>query len=164
MLITITMIKNWKWSILSVMMMGILFISSHTPYQQQDMKPFFKDYVTLSQEDLPQVEFTYDGSLVTPSEPYQYVEFFIRKAAHVVSFGLLTLLCVMAFKERGRHPSLLLGSLSGFGYALFDEFHQSLVKGRTGHLIDVFIPDTLGILLAALLYMIVNRFHLKKSR
>ncbi len=146
------------------MMMGILFISSHTPYQQQDMKPFFKDYVTITQDDLPQIEFMYDGTLVTPSVPYQYVEFFIRKSAHVVSFGLLTLLCVLAFKERGRQPSLLFGSLSAFAYALFDEFHQSLVKGRTGHLIDVFIPDTLGILLAALLYMIVNQFHLKKSR
>lgn len=161
---TITVIMNWKWSILSIMMMGILFISSHTPYQQQDMKPFFRDYVTLTQDDLPQVEFTYDGTLVTPTQPYQYVEFFIRKAAHVASFGLLAFLSVMAFRERGHQQHLLLGSFTAFAYAMVDEFHQSLVKGRTGHLIDVFIPDTLGILLAAFLFIIVRHIHTKKSR
>ncbi|WP_205665317.1 VanZ family protein [Pseudalkalibacillus hwajinpoensis] len=160
----ITFIMNWKWFILSIMMMGILFISSHTPYQQQDMKPFFRDYVTLTKENLPQVEFTYDGTLVTPSQPYQYVEFFIRKGAHVASFGLLAFLSVMAFRERGQHQHLLLGSFTAFAYALFDEFHQSLVKGRTGHLIDVLIPDTSGIFLAAFLFTIVQRFKMKKPR
>ncbi|WP_347548743.1 VanZ family protein [Pseudalkalibacillus hwajinpoensis] len=143
-----TFFTYWKWPILALIMMGVLFISSHTPYQEQDLKPFFKDFITITENDLPDVEFTYDGALVTPSEPYQYVEFFLRKAAHVGSFGLLAFFCVMTFKKRSYGP--IYGSLVAFGYAMFDEFHQSLIEGRTGHLIDVLVPDTMGILITFL--------------
>ncbi len=157
-------IARWKWSILTIVMMGILFISSNTPYQEQDMKPFFKDFVTITETNLPPIEFTYDGSLVTPTKPYEYVEFFIRKSAHVASFGILALVSILAFKENKRTRSILLGSAIAFSYALFDEFHQSLIQGRTGHLIDVFVPDTLGILLTLLGFKMIDSIRLSKSK
>ena len=158
-------ITKRKWSFLALMMMTILFLSSHTPYQKQDMKPFFKGMIAIEEEDLPPITFTYDGVLVTPSAPYQYVEFFLRKGAHVASFALLAFLCIMAAKEFKRQKTIFLGSIIAFLYALFDEFHQSQVEGRTGHLIDVFVPDTLGIVLTFLLFFIFSRKeHAKEPR
>ncbi|MCA0991582.1 VanZ family protein [Pseudalkalibacillus hwajinpoensis] len=150
-------ITKRKFSFLAIAMMVILFISSHTPYQKQDVKPFFKGMVSIQEEDLPPIAFTYDGALVTPSAPYEYVEFFLRKGAHVVSFGLLAFLCIMALKEQNKKAPIFLGSILAFLYALFDEFHQSLVEGRTGHLIDVFVPDLLGILLILMLFLIFSQ-------
>ena len=142
---------------MAIAMMIILFLSSHTPYQKQDMKPFFKGMITIQEENLPPIAFTYDGALVTPSAPYEYVEFFLRKGAHVASFALLAFLCIMALKEHHRKTPVLFGSGMAFLYALFDEFHQSLVKGRTGHLIDVFVPDTFGILITLMLFLIYSQ-------
>ncbi len=153
-----------KWFSLALLMMIILFVSSNTPYQKQDMKPFFKGMISIQEEDLPPIEFTYDGALVTPSAPYQYVEFFLRKGAHVASFGLLAFLCIMAWKESNRKASLILGSLTAFLYALFDEYHQSLVEGRTGHLIDVLVPDSLGIVLTFMAFVIISRRKSKAAR
>ncbi|MCA0172819.1 VanZ family protein [Bacillus sp. RAR_GA_16] len=158
-------ITKRKWAFLALTMMTILFISSHTPYQKQDVKPLFKGIIVIEEDDLPQIAFTYDGVRVTPSAPYQYVEFFIRKGAHVASFALLAFLCTMAAREFKRQKTIFLGSIIAFLYALFDEFHQSLVEGRTGHLIDVFVPDTLGIVLTFLLFLIFSRTeHAKEPR
>jgi VanZ family protein len=158
-------ITKRKFSFLAIAMMIILFISSHTPYQKQDMKPFFKGMITIQEENLPPIAFTYDGALVTPSAPYEYVEFFLRKGAHVASFALLAFLCIMALKEHNRKAPVLFGSGMAFLYALFDEFHQSLVAGRTGHLIDVFVPDTFGILITFMLFLIFSRTeHGKQPR
>ncbi len=150
-------ITKRKWTFFALMMMSILFISSHTPYQKQDVKPLFKGMITIEEEDLPPIAFTYDGVRVTPSAPYQYVEFFIRKGAHVASFALLAFLCIKASKEFQRSNAIFLGAMIAFLYALFDEFHQSRVEGRTGHLIDVFVPDTIGIVLTLLLFWIFSR-------
>ncbi|WP_270180148.1 VanZ family protein [Alkalihalobacillus sp. CinArs1] len=156
--------KRWIWLILASLMMIILFLSSNTPYQNQDVKPLFKEWITIEQKDLPQIEFRYDGALVTPSEPYRYVEFFLRKGAHVVSFGLLTFFWILFFMKRYTlRKSLYFGFLLAFLYALFDEYHQSLIPNRTGHLIDVFIPDTLGMVLACLLILILSLIKNKKA-
>jgi VanZ family protein len=159
-------ITKRKFSFLAIAMMIILFISSHTPYQKQDMKPFFKGMITIQEKNLPPIAFTYDGALVTPSAPYEYVEFFLRKGAHVASFALLAFLCIMALKEHNRKAPVLFGSGMAFLYALFDEFHQSLVAGRTGHLIDVFVPDTFGILITLMLFLIFShkKKHVQKPR
>ena len=151
---------------MAIAMMIFLFYSSNTPYQKQDMKPFFKGMITIEEENLPPLSFTYDGVLVTPSAPYEYVEFFLRKGAHVASFGLLAFLCIMALKEQNKKAPIFFGSILAFLYALFDEFHQSLVEGRTGHLIDVFVPDLIGILFTVMLFLIFffTKQHMKKPR
>lgn len=151
---------------MAIAMMLILFLSSNTPYQKQDVKPFFKGIITIEEENLPPITFTYDGALVTPSAPYDYVEFFLRKGAHVASFALLAFFCIMALKEQDRKAPIFFGSILAFLYALFDEFHQSLVEGRTGHLIDVFVPDLFGILLTLMLFLIFlqRKQHMKKPR
>lgn len=152
------------WLLLALLMMTILFISSNTPYQNQDVKPLFREWITITQEDLPQIEFIYDGALVTPSQPYNYVEFFLRKSAHVVSFGLLAFFWMMFFKRKySKRMALFFGFALAFLYALFDEFHQSLIPNRSGHLIDVLVPDTLGIVLASFAFLMVASITQKEK-
>lgn len=87
----------------------------------------------------------------------------LRKLAHMISYGLLTLLWWRALAPlTGRAlPAAILISLV---YAMSDEYHQSFVEGRVGSPVDVAI-DTAGIAMAAALVRsgkltrIGERFH-----
>jgi VanZ family protein len=138
---------------LSLLWMAVIFYKSGQSYGEQDLRPLLRSLIS---EDallflLPNIEFLYDGGLVTYKEPYSMLEFFIRKAAHVTEFFILCFLYLRTFaattlKRRVALPaSALLAAL----YAASDEWHQSFVPNRTGHAIDVYV-DSFGILLAVL--------------
>jgi VanZ family protein len=69
----------------------------------------------------------------------------LRKAAHVVVFGVLAVLVLRAIRseQRPRRADLVLAWLVTFAYACSDEWHQSFVDGRVGHPSDVAI-DMVG--------------------
>ncbi|MGC8856094.1 MAG: VanZ family protein [Anaerolineae bacterium] len=69
-----------------------------------------------------------------------------KKSGHVLGYGLLALSYWSALSFRRERGGLawLLTVL----YALSDEFHQSFVAGRHASLLDVFLFDNLGALLA----------------
>lgn len=75
-------------------------------------------------------------------------DFWLRKAAHVTVFAILTYLVVRALSPRPSRASLLIAVVIALSYAVLDEWHQTWVLGRTGTLRDVGI-DALGIFLAA---------------
>jgi len=83
------------------------------------------------------------------------VEFFLRKAAHVSEYAVLSVLLYRAFvntvfqSRRALSAGIVL--LSCVAYAASDEFHQSFVPSRTASLRDVMI-DVFGATLAVLLY------------
>ena len=83
------------------------------------------------------------------------VEFFVRKAAHVLEYAVLAILLYRAFvhtvfqSRRALSAGIVL--LSCAAYAASDEFHQSFVPSRTASLRDVLI-DVCGATLAVLLY------------
>ena len=78
------------------------------------------------------------------------VDFITKKAGHVTEYGVLAFLLWRAISKGRGWPAL-----PSFGgaftlsllYAISDEFHQTLVPGRTGRLSDVGF-DALGMLLA----------------
>ncbi len=77
-------------------------------------------------------------------------DFFLRKAAHAVEFGVLTLLVARAFRraERWDAKRALAGALViSVLYAFSDELHQTFVPGRSAALRDVGV-DALGIVAA----------------
>ena len=84
-----------------------------------------------------------------------WVEFFLRKAAHVSEYAVLAVLLYRAFvhtlfqSRRALSAGIVL--LSCAAYAATDEFHQSFVPSRTATLRDVMI-DVCGAMLAVLLY------------
>ncbi|GKS09147.1 hypothetical protein YDYSY3_01470 [Paenibacillus chitinolyticus] len=138
------------WLAATLVWMIFIFAKSAETYQEQDMRPFIRDLV---QEDvlrqwIPQVEFTYDGGLVTYKKPYDFTEFIIRKAGHVSEFALLAFLWIRTLlaMKRPFWTAWLAGGFLAVLYAASDEWHQSFVPGRTGHAIDVGM-DSVGVLL-----------------
>ena len=84
----------------------------------------------------------------------------MRKIAHLVEYGILTVLLFRAYlKGSGftKKRAISFAIIFALTYALTDEYHQSFVFGRQGSLKDVFI-DSLGIfLMAFLIYKKVTR-------
>lgn len=78
----------------------------------------------------------------------------LRKAAHVVEFGVLCLLIVRALYNSGLglgyNTAILCAAAVSFLYAVSDELHQAFVPGRGASTLDV-VVDAIGIALAALL-------------
>jgi VanZ family protein len=73
----------------------------------------------------------------------------LRKAAHMVVFGVLVLLVQHALRAE-RIPAVRAAAAAWFGtlaYAVSDEWHQTFVHGRVGHAQDVGI-DMLGATIA----------------
>ena len=89
-------------------------------------------------------------------------DFILRKIAHVTEFFILTFFLYRAFKgsfDIGVFQLFIYPAALSFLYAVSDEFHQSLVPGRSPAVRDVFI-DTIGILG----FYIVVQFFMRRSR
>ena len=98
-------------------------------------------------------------------QDFQQIHFFIRKAAHFCSYGLLSILASFSWRatlplpqnaQKQRVPMLpalrgwtlrwaALGMLTAFAAGSLDEFHQSFVPSRTSNFHDVLL-DTAGAL------------------
>ena len=76
----------------------------------------------------------------------------LRKLAHMVEYGLLWFLWWRALGYG--HPGASIAI--AIGYAISDEYHQSLVEGRDGSPWDVAI-DALGVGLAGLAVVLYHR-------
>jgi len=91
---------------------------------------------------------------------FHQIHFFIRKAAHFCSYGLLSLLAF--FSWRATLPALrrwtfrwaALGGLTAFVAGSLDELHQSFVPSRTSNFHDVLL-DTAGALFFQLVVAVV---------
>ncbi|WP_077624749.1 VanZ family protein [Sediminibacillus massiliensis] len=147
--------KNYLYWLLPLGWMAIIFYSSSQPYQEQDMRPFLADYFDLSFliPYLDQISFTYHNSVVSIDQlgVYGFIEFFIRKGAHVTVFLLLMIFFYVAITKTyplktGRKLIIALGLT--IAYAAFDEWHQGLTPNRTPYAGDV-VLDTCGALIGA---------------
>lgn len=141
--------KMFYW-FLPLTWMGMIFYSSSTPYQEQDMKPLLSKYTDLSflKPFLDSITFTYHHSEVSVAAlgVEGFIEYFIRKGAHVTVFLLLFLLIYIAFRKT---TSLMLRTCIGWSffitvlYASLDEVHQGFTPNRTPYFGDVLL-DTIG--------------------
>lgn len=75
-------------------------------------------------------------------------DYFVKKSAHGIGYGLLALSYLHALPNRNYKLAWFLAVL----YSLTDEFHQSFVPGRRASLIDVFVFDNLGAIIALFLH------------
>lgn len=84
-------------------------------------------------------------------ETRELLHHFIRKAGHFTEYAILALLALRALRlskpERSFRKSAVIALLMATGYAATDEFHQSLVPGRTAAVGDVLI-DSAGAFIA----------------
>lgn len=84
----------------------------------------------------------------------ELIHLYVRKAAHMTEYFLLTLslqlpLSAWLSKLLYWKKRLLIGAAATVLFAALDEFHQSFVPGRSGNLTDVCI-DSIGVIAASL--------------
>lgn len=153
----------------AVLWMAFIFLKSAESYQQQSLRPLLESKLAGFQlmSIFPHWEFSYDHQKISWQDPIGAIEFFIRKAGHVSEFAILALLWSLALLAKPVKViiALLTSSIISLVYAASDEWHQTFVKGRTGHGIDVAV-DAIGILLAILLVLVVLwvRTRIKRRR
>lgn len=81
----------------------------------------------------------------------------LRKTAHMVEFGVLSLLVWRAIRQHGIPETRALAAGAAFSllYAFSDEFHQRYVSGRSATLRDVGF-DLAGIIVAVVTISIIR--------
>ena len=113
--------KKYFWFLLILI---TLFVSSGQTYEQQTLIPTLKQWLPGEpfKNILAHLKIPYWGIIVSVEERgyYNFIEFLIRKGAHIVTFGALA---IAAFIMTRRY---LVSFLLSIGIAMIDEFHQSL--------------------------------------
>lgn len=148
---------------LAFAMMVVLFFSSSQSYGDQSMVGLLDRLLANEplKNGLSYIQFTYAGDEISIAALgyNNFVEFFIRKAAHFGSYFLLALFWFLGLKDQMKSLYLtgIVSWLLAVGYASFDEFHQGLTPDRTPLLQDI-ILDSIGALTAvvfALIYFLI---------
>ena len=78
-------------------------------------------------------------------------DYFVKKGGHMTGYGLLALSYFHFLKYNKKQYWLAL--LMAVLYSATDEYHQSFVAGRGPSVIDVFVFDGMGALIAIWLYL-----------
>lgn len=132
---------SMKKYILFILILLALFYSSAQTYEEQSLIPDlmrwlpgepFRGFLSIFQ--IP-----YWGTTVSVEERgyHAFIEFLLRKGAHIVIFGALAFAAYIMFR-RIRIAFILTVVL-----AIADEYHQSLTGGRTPTIQDVML-DSFG--------------------
>lgn len=156
------MLKNkkafWIWMLLSLLIIIMIFRGSAMPYSQQDIQPFLRAHFQWTSETFPHISFNYGGQQITSADPYAFFEFAVRKASHVMEYMLLTFMLINMFMTTmlPRFFCYLFGPGVALCYSFFDEYHQTFIAGRTGHLIDSLTFDLGGMVLAMILVFLLD--------
>jgi VanZ family protein len=101
----------------------------------------------------------YLSSIPSLKSPFGIWDLYLRKAAHVMEYFILSLLISPNFsytKTSGRIVSIVIAAV----YAVSDEYHQSFVPGRNMSFTDM-VWDCIGCLLA---YVLLLYYSSKKLR
>ena len=163
-------LKNGDFYIgIALLMMVILFVSSSMTYQQQSQVSLIQKLLANEplKAFLSQISFNYAGSEVSISAKgyVKFVEFFIRKAAHFMTYfvlgGSLYLGLLPKLKQKSSVLGLFFAWLAATGYAATDEFHQMLTGGRTPLFQDVML-DSCGALTACLIIIAYQAIRKKR--
>lgn len=143
-----------KKYILFILIVVALFYSSGQTYEQQSLIPNLKQWLPNEplKAWLSQLQIPYWGRIISVEERgyYYFIEFLIRKGAHIVTFGALAVAVFIMTKH------YVLTLIITVVLAVIDEYHQSLTGGRTPTIQDVYL-DTIGAILALLtIYLVIQ--------
>lgn len=148
----------------------LIFTFSSQTYEQQSLVPFLQKLLPgeplggfLSRFQIP-----YWGSTISVETRgyYYFLEFLIRKFAHLFLFGMLSLaiFSVLMLMKKMKVWRAMLVALIGTGiYAAVDEYHQLLTGGRTPLVVDVFL-DMAGAVVALAIYVPIYLISHKGSK
>lgn len=139
-----------------VAIIAVLFVSSSQTYEQQSIVPTLQTLLPDKpmENQLAKLQIPYWGKTISVEERgyYYFVEFLLRKSAHFFIFGLLALAVYYVL------PKFRLRTITAFiitvGFAMADEYHQSLTGGRTATIQDV-ILDASGAFTFLLIFRLI---------
>ena len=96
----------------------------------------------------------YWGTIVSVEERgyHAFIEFLLRKGAHIVTFGSLAFAAYILFRRIG------VAFILTVALAIADEYHQSLTGGRTPTIHDV-ILDSFGAALVLAIIWIFKKYN-----
>ena len=96
------------------------------------------------------VIFSFASMSINQSESFSWIDFVIKKSAHVTEYAILYWLLFRAMSQNNKDASrkvFIKVFVLTVLYALSDEWHQTFVPGREGTLRDVGF-DTIGALIS----------------
>jgi VanZ family protein len=102
--------------------------------------------------------FTLSSLSNLPHAPGPLLDRILKKSAHATGYALLAVSYARGLQASGREPVIPLAWALAFLYALSDEFHQTLVPGRTGTFLDVLI-DGSGAVIGLSLWQLLQHRH-----
>ncbi|WP_430790937.1 VanZ family protein [Virgibacillus flavescens] len=162
--------KKYSYWLLPVLWMAVIFRSSATPYQEQDMKPFLSEFIDLSflEPVLDGISFRYHHAAVSVEAlgVAGFIEFFVRKGAHVTVYLILFCLFYLACRKSAQcyvTTSLFISILLSSVYAGLDEFHQGFTQNRTPYIGDVGL-DIVGAIIGCLCVLFVRWLRKRAGR
>ena len=85
------------------------------------------------------------------------LQFIVRKAAHFSIFaglGFFSFLSVVSYRKLSLATRTAISMFIGLSYAVSDEYHQTLISGRSGEITDILI-DFSGVMFAILILVIL---------
>lgn len=90
--------------------------------------------------------------------------FVVRKSAHMLSYGLLSVLLFMSIYDNYKsiNKASIISLIITFLYACSDEFHQTFITGRSGEFRDVLVDST-GAIIFLLIIILITKFINKKK-
>lgn len=151
------------------MIAGLIFWFSSQPYQNQDVKPLLTDFINEEwvAATFSKIQFDYAGYNVSAENlgAASFVEFFIRKGAHLGIFfllGFFTCRALLATLLRNRTTSSFFSAFFFvILYAVQDELHQHFTGDRTPLIQDVMI-DSVGGLVGIILFLLIKGWFSRK--
>jgi len=153
---------NGLWLIAALLWTGVIFVFSSQPYSEQEAPRYIGRQVSDSAigRHLPDVAISYNGKTYSPDAGSpQWVEFVIRKGAHLFEYGLLAVLWRLALSRRDvPWRRVILTMLIVIATAAADEWNQSFVPGRTALAADV-VLDAIGGMLGLAFFSIIVKIQ-----
>lgn len=136
--------------------MALIFLMSATPGEVSGEESGF---IVALLTQIPKVLF---GEQAAARIDTAFLEFLVRKAAHMAEYAVLFWLYRRALALSGaRRPGLIALVLCA-AYAATDEFHQRFVDGRGPSAADVLI-DTAGAAIAWIFWISLQRLRRSKA-
>lgn len=145
-----------------ILWMAVIFQSSAQPYQKQDIRPWLGNVLPEQyiKEHFSDIKLSYDGNEISIATKgvAGFVEFIIRKAAHVVAYAILSFLMLFALWKTAKMKkwlTMVITLLGSFLYACSDELHQMYTGDRTPKFTDVMI-DTIGVMIGIIAFVFLQ--------
>lgn len=139
------------WIVLALFI--ILFISSSQTYEQQSLIPVLEKYFPSMPfySLFSTLEITYWGSVISIEERgyYLFIEFFLRKGAHVAIFGLIALAIANMLPKKMGWLALPATAI----LAVLDELHQAVTGGRSPMAADVLLDISGAVIALSFLFL-----------